>query len=90
MSGRVTTNVILTFQRVRSLASTLLSTLFLRSSLIDFFKSAISLSIGIVTLNVVLSPSMRHQKVYVDILGGSEKLEKRGVVVERKKGEGVE
>jgi hypothetical protein len=43
------------------------------SCLIDSFKSAISLSIGIMTLNTVLSPSMRHQKVYVDILGGSEK-----------------
>jgi len=29
-----------------------------------------------VTENGVLSPSIRHQRVYVDILGGSEKLEK--------------
>ena len=40
------------------------------------FKSSTSLSIGMMTLNGVLSPPMRHRRVYVDdILGGSEKLE---------------
>jgi hypothetical protein len=43
--------------------------------LIFSLKSSISLSIDMMTLNVVLSPSMRHQRVYVDdILDGSEKL----------------
>jgi hypothetical protein len=49
-------------------------------------KSSISPSIGIKTLNAVLSPSMRHQRVYVDdILDGSGKCERGnvgGVVVE--------
>jgi hypothetical protein len=43
--------------------------------LIFSLKSSISLSIDMMTLNVVLSPSMRHQRVYVDdILDGSENL----------------
>jgi hypothetical protein len=29
-----------------------------------------------VTRNGFLAPSMRHQRLYIDILGGSEKLEK--------------
>ena len=61
-----------------------------RSCLITFLRALILLLIGITTSNTVLSPSMKHQRVYVDILGGSEKLQKRGVVVERKEGGGVE
>jgi hypothetical protein len=60
---------------MRSLAAKL-SSIGLHFCLMLSFKSAISLSIGMMTLNVVLSPSMRHQRVYVDdILDGREKLE---------------
>ena len=48
----------------------------LRCCLILFFKLSILLLIGISTLNTVLSPSMRHQRVDIDIRGGSDKLEK--------------
>jgi hypothetical protein len=52
--------IILTFQRVRSLASTLLSTPFLHSSQISVFKLNMFLSPVVLTWNIEESPSMRH------------------------------
>ena len=58
-----------------SLASTFRSKLLL-FSLISCFSMPMNIVDKAVTENGVLSPSIRHQRVYVDILGGSEKLEK--------------
>jgi hypothetical protein len=66
--------VILTFQSVRSAASTLLSTPFLRSSLIMSFNTPMNVVDGAMTGKRVLSPSTKHQKfvsVILDVvLGG--------------------
>jgi hypothetical protein len=60
---------------MRSLAANI-SSIGLHSCLMLCFKSPISLSIGMMTLNGFLPPSMRHQRVYVDdILDGRETLE---------------
>jgi hypothetical protein len=72
---------------MRSTASNL-SSIGLHSCLMLSFKLSISLSIGMVTLKWVSSPSMRHRRVYVEGIldgSGSEKLEEeKGEVVEWK------
>jgi hypothetical protein len=60
--------VILTFQRVRSLASTPPSTPFLRLSLILSFNTPMGVVKGAVTGKGVPSPSIKHQKVGSDII----------------------
>jgi hypothetical protein len=61
---------------MRSLAANF-SRVGLHSCLMQSFKSSMSLSIGMMTLNGFLAPSMRHKRVYVDgILDGSEKVAK--------------
>jgi hypothetical protein len=74
--------VILTPQRVRSLASTFLSTPFLPSSLMRYFRSITSISPFGLTLNGEDSPSIRHTKVG-GALSTIEDWQCRGNVVER-------
>jgi hypothetical protein len=58
--------------------------------LITFFNAPIDVVDKAVTGNGPCSPSMRHQRLYVDILGGSEKLEKeKGRCSGRKRKGGV-